>query len=81
MHSNQDRSQNAAYRLVWFIVAAAALFGVLLGINDRAAGLPIVEVGFVQRFTTQQGISPGGGPFFPDTSAPADSAPVHPWAP
>jgi len=46
MNSNQEKTQNAVSRLIWFILAAAAVLGVLLGTNLRSAGIPITGRSF-----------------------------------
>ena len=42
----QTFGQSAVSRIMWFILTAAAVFGVLLGTNARAAGLLIADGGF-----------------------------------
>lgn len=46
MKTKQTQGQTALSRIIWFIMAAAAVFGLLLGSNARAAGLLIEDGGF-----------------------------------
>jgi hypothetical protein len=54
MKTKQTQGQTALSRIIWFIMAAAAVFGLLLGSNARAADLLIADGFFSLSLTAGQ---------------------------